>query len=168
MSTRDDGWSGKQGDPPYAELIIERLKTAIDLVTDADLAAALGVSRTTLSNWRSRNSVPLSRIRDACKNYAVPIDYILTGNILRASQPLLDVELVGYLFRVLARFGFLSLPEPFEPGHDPALRAAAEFAVLHRDTRVLFDQLTTEGEMSREEATLKLVTRLANPPEGPQ
>lgn len=84
--------------------------------------------------------------------YRIPIDYLLTGDILRSNQPLLDVEVIGYLFRVLARYGFLTLPEPTEPGYDPAQRAAAEFAVLHRDTRELFDQMTTEGSMSREDA----------------
>ncbi|WP_449255613.1 helix-turn-helix domain-containing protein [Bosea sp. (in: a-proteobacteria)] len=155
VTTQTDGLAAHD-----AGLIIERLKSAIDVNTDADLAAALSISRTTLSNWRARNSVPLSRIREACRKYRIPIDYLLTGDLLHANQPLLDVEVVGYLFRILARYGFLTLPEPLAPEHDPAQRAAAEFAVLHRDTRGLLDQMTSEGAMSPEEAKRSLISRL--------
>lgn len=39
--------------------VIERLKIALSLSSDNALAETLGVSKTTLSNWKSRNSIDI-------------------------------------------------------------------------------------------------------------
>lgn len=118
---------------PSATAIIERLKAAIDISTDAELAALLGCSRTTISNWRSRNTVPLGRLRRLCKERGVPVDYLLSGRLGWEADglPILDSEVATHLFRLLDRYNFIRLPE-VEPGIDPARRAAAEFLALRK------------------------------------
>ncbi len=129
MSSRDR----RPGTEPDAAAIIERLKEAIDVATDAELAGLLGCSRTTISNWRSRNTVPLGRLRRLCKQRGVPIDYLLSGRLGADADglPALDSETVAHLFRLLDRYHFIRLPKT-KAGRDPAKRAAAEFLTLRR------------------------------------
>lgn len=51
---------------------IEKLKTRFRIETDSDLAAKLSVSRSTVANWRNRNSVPTryQRVADGEVNWA--------------------------------------------------------------------------------------------------
>ena len=49
-------------DPVFcAADIIKRAKLAKEFKTDSELAAFLGISRSTLSNWNARNSIDLDR-----------------------------------------------------------------------------------------------------------
>lgn len=134
MSTDDDRRTDPslQGEPD-ASTIIERLKDAIAIRTDAELATLLGCLPSTVSNWRSRNTVPLGRLRRLCKERGVPIDYLLSGRLGldKEGLPLLDSKQVSHLFRLLDRYGFIRLPETTDD-FDPATRAAAEFLVLQR------------------------------------
>ena len=53
-------------DPVFcAADIIKRAKLAKEFKTDSELAAFLGISRSTLSNWNARNSIdfPLLQLR---------------------------------------------------------------------------------------------------------
>ena len=53
--------------------IVKRAKRVLNFKTDADLAAYLGVSRSTLSNWVARNSIDfpllLSKLKDVDYNW---------------------------------------------------------------------------------------------------
>ena len=53
--------------------IVKRAKRVLNFKTDADLAAYLGVSRSTLSNWIARNSTDfpllLSKMKDVDYNW---------------------------------------------------------------------------------------------------
>ena len=56
--------------------IVKRAKRVLNFKTDADLAAYLGVSRSTLSNWVARNSIDfpllLSKLKDVGKKPLIP------------------------------------------------------------------------------------------------
>lgn len=57
--------------------IIERLKIGMELSSDNALADTLGVSKTTLSNWKSRNSLDFPLVFSLCEH--ISLDWLLTG-----------------------------------------------------------------------------------------
>lgn len=57
--------------------VIERLRTAFSAHTDTELATALGVSKATLSNWKSRNSLDLKLVFSKCKH--LNLDWVFAG-----------------------------------------------------------------------------------------
>lgn len=57
--------------------VLNRLKEALSIGTDTELADLLGVKKATLSNWRNRNSVDLSLVFSFCEQ--VNIDWLITG-----------------------------------------------------------------------------------------
>lgn len=57
--------------------VIERLKIALSLSSDNALAETLGVSKTTLSNWKSRNSIDIPLVFSKCE--LISMDWLLTG-----------------------------------------------------------------------------------------
>ncbi len=142
-----------------AAQILDRLKGALEISADADLAALLSVSRPTLSNWRARNSIPLAKLRPACRKYGIPLDYLLTGRVTidRNSSAILDTEILGQIFRILDRYGFIKLPDFPGDGYDPAIRAGAEFLQLQLEFRQLLEQLVSEGKGDAEGAKLALL-----------
>ncbi len=62
-----------------AAAIIERIKDALGVTRDADLARALGRSKTTLSGWRHRNAVPFEVCILACERTGCPLDWLVLG-----------------------------------------------------------------------------------------
>jgi phage repressor protein C with HTH and peptisase S24 domain len=60
-----------------AREVLDRLKIALKLSTDNELAALLGVSKATISNWGSRNSLDLPLVFSFCKH--INIDWLVTG-----------------------------------------------------------------------------------------
>lgn len=59
--------------------VIRRMKKEYDVTSDADLAASLGVAKTTVSSWRKRNSIPLEICVRAAYDNRSSIDYIISG-----------------------------------------------------------------------------------------
>ncbi len=57
--------------------ILERVKTAMSFTTDKDLAAFLGVSKSTLSNWVKRDSLDFELVFSKCEQ--LNADWLLTG-----------------------------------------------------------------------------------------
>lgn len=57
--------------------ILNRLKTALLLGTDTELADFLGIKKATLSNWRNRNSIDLPLVFSFCEQ--INIDWLITG-----------------------------------------------------------------------------------------
>lgn len=47
--------------------------------TDTKLAKYWGITPTTVTNWRKRNSIPFERIITFCKDEGISLDYIFTG-----------------------------------------------------------------------------------------
>lgn len=158
---RPDGRT-REGEPE-ADAIIERLKKGVGASTDMELAQRLGLSRSTISNWRIRNSVPLGRLRAVCREVGVPIDYLMTGRLGsdRFISPPLDSELLGYIFGLLDRYGFIQLPKNLGRGIDPARRAAGEFALLQQQTIELMHRMTTAQHMTVDQAKRAIISRRA-------
>lgn len=57
--------------------ILERVKQANNITKDTDLAAFLGLSRATVSNWYSRNSIDYDLVFSKCEH--VNLDWLITG-----------------------------------------------------------------------------------------
>lgn len=48
--------------------ILDRLRTALNIPNDTELAAYLGIKKATLSNWRARNSIDWSLVFSFCEH----------------------------------------------------------------------------------------------------
>lgn len=57
--------------------ILNRLKSALSVGTDTELADLLGIKKATLSNWRNRNSIDFPLVFSVCEQ--VNIDWLVTG-----------------------------------------------------------------------------------------
>ena len=57
--------------------ILDRLKVVYNIQKDTELATLLGVSKSTLSNWMSRDSIDYDRVFSKCEH--INIDWLLTG-----------------------------------------------------------------------------------------
>lgn len=76
--------------------ILSRLKIVAKTNTDSDLAAFLGISRSTLSNWKSRGTIDYDLVFSKCEN--INYDWLLTGNgeMSRQSEiQLADIEVAN-------------------------------------------------------------------------
>ncbi|AGB29728.1 putative transcriptional regulator [Prevotella dentalis DSM 3688] len=74
--------------------MIERLKMGLELPSDNALAELLGISKTTLSNWKSRNSIDIPLVFSKCEQLS--IDWLLTGTgtMFKSTEegPIIDVK----------------------------------------------------------------------------
>lgn len=57
--------------------IINRLKLVINASSDTDLANVLGVGKSTISNWRNRQSIDYDLVFSFCEH--INLDWLLTG-----------------------------------------------------------------------------------------
>lgn len=57
--------------------VLNRLKEAYNIQKDTELATLLGVSKSTLSNWSSRNTIDYDKVFSLCEH--INIDWLLTG-----------------------------------------------------------------------------------------
>ena len=73
--------------------ILERLKKILSIESDQELAAALGVSKAAISNWKRRKTIEYERVFSVCEH--VSLDWLLTGegdeDINRKSRQALDL-----------------------------------------------------------------------------
>lgn len=58
--------------------ILDRAKLAFDISSDVQLAELLGVKKSTLSNWKSRNTIDYAALFTKCEH--VNIDWLITGD----------------------------------------------------------------------------------------
>ncbi len=74
--------------------ILNRLKAALAVGTDKELAETLGIKKATLSNWRTRNSIDFPLVFSFCEH--INIDWLITGrgepNNLESTKPSFVVE----------------------------------------------------------------------------
>lgn len=59
--------------------IVDIVRELKDLKSDGEVAETLNMSRTALSNHKSRGSVPFEYIVTFCENEGISIDWLLTG-----------------------------------------------------------------------------------------
>lgn len=81
-----------------ADAVIGRLKLALGVRTDAEIAELLGVARNTIANWRQRNSVPYEECLRVALNSKFTMDFLLTGaeqNILSPASSYFDSDLLA-------------------------------------------------------------------------
>lgn len=62
-----------------ANKIIETLKEIFNLSTDIGLAEKLNISPTTLSTWKSRNSLDYKMIINLCEEHEIDLNYLFLG-----------------------------------------------------------------------------------------
>ena len=58
--------------------ILDRAKLAFDISSDVQLAELLGVKKSTLSNWKSRNTIDYAALFTKCEH--INIDWLITGD----------------------------------------------------------------------------------------
>lgn len=69
-------------------LIIDRLKQALEVKYDTDLADKMGIDRTVVANWKRRDSVNADVIISKCHH--LDLNYIFTGVPLRHTDTKVD------------------------------------------------------------------------------
>lgn len=57
--------------------IIERAKIALSIDSDTEFATILGISKSTLSNWKSRNTIDYNLLFSKCEQ--INFDWLITG-----------------------------------------------------------------------------------------
>ena len=62
-----------------ADDVIDRLSQVLDCKNDTELSKRLKVGRTTISSWRSRQSVPYSECVDVALSEGFFLDYLILG-----------------------------------------------------------------------------------------
>jgi hypothetical protein len=65
--------------------ILKRVGEVIGDHKTEEIAKALGVSPTTASNWKTRNTIPWDELWRFCNEHHIPLARILTGNELQKS-----------------------------------------------------------------------------------
>lgn len=86
-----------------AKAVVDRMKTAISVATDADLATRLRVPLPTLNAWKKRNSVPFNVVEDFCTSYDCTLDWLIFGDRLKpfgADQERLEARSVQIGIRI--------------------------------------------------------------------
>ncbi len=74
--------------------IIDRLKMALKLETDTELAKYLGVNQSTVSAWKLRKSINWDLIITKCKD--INLDWLLTGEGEMMNRPHISVTAQGH------------------------------------------------------------------------
>jgi len=64
-----------------AAAVIDRMKMAVRVKTDTELATKIGVSKTTVASWRSRNSIPLFECVGVAEDAQVSLDWLIFGTL---------------------------------------------------------------------------------------
>lgn len=96
---------------------LDRIKSALKLKTDTELAEHFKVSNRTVSSWRTRNSVPIEIVLQAAYEQSVNIETFLFGTVKErkavrlefADLTLLDFQLASR--RILAELLIKFAPE---------------------------------------------------------
>ncbi|MEM9884400.1 MAG: helix-turn-helix domain-containing protein [Bacteroidota bacterium] len=93
-----------------ASKIIQRLKDLTQLKRDTYLADALNVQPTTLSTWKTRNSIDYRLVIDFCKRKGFDLNYVLLGretsqenSDLKEAAQLLIQEVKGQLSKEIEK-----------------------------------------------------------------
>tara|TARA_R100000458_G_C8273001_1_gene247820 strand:- start:1694 stop:2284 length:591 start_codon:yes stop_codon:yes gene_type:complete len=71
--------------------VFDRLKKALSIASDVELAERLGVSKSGLNGYRVRDTIPFAQIVELCKKESMSLDWILLGQGLRLGE---DAEIL--------------------------------------------------------------------------
>jgi SOS-response transcriptional repressor LexA len=103
-------------DSHNVNLIISRLKSALNISSDLDLAMSLGVGANTLSNWKKRETFDYPLLFTFCESHSLSIDSIISGSkkILEISS--LNEPQAEYVIKT-ARSGLPLIPAGATAGY---------------------------------------------------
>lgn len=77
----------------YADAVLERMRKIYEFSSNRELAAYFSISDTTISNWKTRNSVPLEFLLRASNEKDVSLDWLIYGKektqALKATEKML-------------------------------------------------------------------------------
>jgi len=59
--------------------VLERLYKLLNVKNDSQLAKELGIATSTLSNWRTRDTVPYKSCVDVAQQKGISLDWLLMG-----------------------------------------------------------------------------------------
>lgn len=108
-----------------ADAVVDRLRQVYEVGSDADLARHLDVGTSTISNWRSRGTVPYPHCVEVARRTGTALDWLVLGLGPRQAQAREDPA--PYL--VAGVPVALPLPGPAPNGHsEPDPRLAAVLA----------------------------------------
>ena len=66
--------------------VFDRLKKALSITSDVEIAERLGVSKSGLNGYRVRDTIPFAQIVKLCKKESMSLDWILLGHGLRLGE----------------------------------------------------------------------------------
>ena len=131
--------------------ILDRMREALSLRSDAELAQHLGVSKTTLSSWRTRNKVPYEQCIKVSTDMEIDVEWLLTGDgvLLPGYKPFvfgvdnIDVDVLELAIRRAEK----------QVWNDLEHRQKTEVIAEHYDFfRLLLEKLTDGQRMPRDAA----------------
>lgn len=138
-----------------ASAVIERMKEAFSVETDAALADALRTTRQNVSKWKSRNAIPYAEAVFTSISQGVSLDYLLAGNSevepRTSSVRVLDPEIVKAILLTIYAMDFFEIPAGRD-FHD-AMEMISK-AIVHQYARseTLIDELVSKKGLSPETA----------------
>lgn len=138
--------------------VIERMKDAVLVDTDVELATRLGVAKTTISSWRQRNVIPYEECARISLWGMVSIDWIITGEGEKSDYPRYAESPIDHELMEIVMFDF----ETNRAGEfvvDEWSRAESRggwITTHYARFRRLLKGLMEDGRLTREEALASL------------
>ncbi|MEJ0012899.1 MAG: helix-turn-helix domain-containing protein [Bauldia sp.] len=153
---------------PLASEVVDRMKSALALKNDSELARTLGVNPSTVAMWRKRGSVPYEQATKVAAETASSISYLLSGIAPQhAGTPLATAaneKIVAAIFLQFERSGWIELKPTVRREHgDLAADRATDFLVYFSNALAMFGEMTDKHGMTAKEA-VELVARSIYPP----
>jgi hypothetical protein len=158
MSTASYDWTrpGQVTDERYsASAVIDRMKEAFSVESDAALAEALRTTRQNVSKWKSRNAIPYAEAVFTSILRGVSLDYLLAGNSeaerSTSGVRVLDPEIVKAILLTIHAMGFFDIPANRD--FQDAMETISK-AIVHQYARseTLIDELVSKKGLSPEVA----------------
>jgi hypothetical protein len=143
-----------------ASAVLDRMREALSVNTDAALGEKLGVAPTTISNWRKRNTIPYKQVIEVSLRQFTSIKWLITGIGERGtsftSRGLVDYDILQRVIisveeneEELRRRGMISVP----------LKAHYICTIYHLCISH-FEGLQETGKLTRDEAMAALESTL--------
>lgn len=146
-----------------AASVIERMKKATGLKTDAALAMYLQTAPANISKWRKRNAIPFAEAVFVSIKTGSPTSFIISGKERSSSAPVealpLDIKVLRAVLASLWRLSAFSLP----PNEDVAIQLdylAKAIATRYFQAEALFEKLTREQKLDHQIAMQAVVGAL--------
>lgn len=102
--------------------VIERMKDALEITNDTELAKFLNVSNKTVSSWKTRGSIPIEEILAVNHASGRSVDYLLLGKEI--SRELGGNDIDQDIMRIIGEHLFVDILEKY---------ARAELAYMTED-----------------------------------